>query len=60
MYTKSNIRHPQIVGFGISNKETFQQATQHAAGAIIGSAFIKHITANGIDNLDEFVSPILT
>ncbi len=55
-----NLKNPQIVGFGISNKETFQQATKQAAGAIIGSAFIKHITANGISNIDEFVNPILS
>ena len=28
---------PQIVGFGISNAQTFQAATQHTRGAIIGS-----------------------
>ncbi|MEM9674222.1 MAG: tryptophan synthase subunit alpha [Cyclobacteriaceae bacterium] len=33
--------HPQLIGFGISNQETFQQACQYAQGAIIGSAFIK-------------------
>jgi tryptophan synthase alpha chain len=32
---------PQVIGFGINNKETFNQATQFAKGAIIGSAFIK-------------------
>jgi len=35
------LRHPQLIGFGISNQETFQQACQYAQGAIIGSAFIK-------------------
>ena len=34
------LNNPQIVGFGISNKETFLQATQYAKGAIIGSAFM--------------------
>ncbi len=54
-----NLKNPQIVGFGISNKETFNQATQHAKGAIIGSAFIKHLTTNGINTVDQFVNPIL-
>jgi len=54
-----NLKNPQIVGFGISNKETFNQATQHAKGAIIGSAFIKHLTNNGIDTVEQFVKPIL-
>ncbi len=53
------LKNPQIVGFGISNKATFTQATQHAKGAIIGSAFIKHLTNNGIDTVDQFVKPIL-
>ncbi len=55
-----NLKNPQIVGFGISNKQTFQQATQQARGAIIGSAFIKHISTNGIANLDQFVNPIIS
>jgi tryptophan synthase alpha chain len=54
-----NLKNPQIVGFGISNKETFVQATTHAKGAIIGSAFIKYIDAQGIDKIDEFVGNIL-
>ncbi len=53
-----NLRNPQIVGFGISNNETFTQATKTAKGAIIGSAFIKHITNNGIDRIGDFVRGI--
>ena len=29
-----------MVGFGISNKATFQAACEHASGAIIGSRFV--------------------
>lgn len=46
---------PQIVGFGISNKKTFKQATSHAHGAIIGSAFIKFLK-NKKDNFEDFIS----
>ncbi|ARV10359.1 tryptophan synthase subunit alpha [Winogradskyella sp. PC-19] len=56
---KMNLKNPQIVGFGISNKETFNQSTKQAKGAIIGSAFIKHVTINGIDTLGDFTKPIL-
>ena len=35
------LRNPRLIGFGISNSETLQAAQQHAAGAIIGSGFIK-------------------
>ncbi|WP_299113058.1 tryptophan synthase subunit alpha [uncultured Winogradskyella sp.] len=52
------LNNPQVVGFGISNNETFTQATRQAKGAIIGSAFIKHVTANGIDTIDDFVNTI--
>ncbi|GGI56939.1 tryptophan synthase subunit alpha [Winogradskyella haliclonae] len=52
------LSNPQIVGFGISNNETFMQATKQAKGAIIGSAFIKHVTANGVDTIDTFVDNI--
>ena len=53
------LNNPQIVGFGISNNETFAQATHYAKGAIIGSAFIKHLTNNGVDKIDSFVKQIL-
>ena len=52
------LKNPQIVGFGISNAETFGQATQKAKGAIIGSAFIKHLTENGVDGISDFVKQI--
>lgn len=54
-----NLNNPQIIGFGISNNETFTQATEYAKGAIIGSAFIKHLTTNGIDTIDTFVKSIV-
>ena len=53
-----NLKNPQIVGFGISDHETFSQATKFAKGAIIGSAFIKHVTNNGIDNINRFIALI--
>ena len=53
-----DLKNPQIVGFGISNAETFQKATQKAKGAIIGSAFIKHLTKNGVDTIGDFVKQI--
>ncbi len=52
------LKNPQIVGFGISNNETFLQATKTTKGAIIGSAFIKHITNNGVNSISDFVKKI--
>lgn len=54
-----NLKNPQVVGFGISNRETFTQATNQAKGAIIGSAFIKHLTQNGTNTIADFVSKII-
>ncbi|MEL7145782.1 MAG: tryptophan synthase subunit alpha [Bacteroidota bacterium] len=36
-----NLRNPRLIGFGISNNETYSKACAYAQGAIIGSAFIK-------------------
>ena len=35
-----NLRNPRMVGFGISNKQTFEAACSHSSGAIIGSRFV--------------------
>lgn len=54
-----NLKNPQVIGFGISNNETFTQATKYAKGAIIGSAFVKHVTNSGIKSIDSFIKSIL-
>ncbi|MBR4379959.1 MAG: tryptophan synthase subunit alpha [Bacteroidaceae bacterium] len=35
-----NLRNPRMVGFGISNQQTFDAACSHASGGIIGSRFV--------------------
>lgn len=52
------LKNPQIVGFGISDNESFRQATKYAQGAIIGSAFIKHLTTEGTGKISQFVNSI--
>lgn len=52
------LKNPLIVGFGINNKKTFEQATKSTSGAIIGSAFVKHLTENGISGIASFISKI--
>ncbi|MGY6742990.1 MAG: tryptophan synthase subunit alpha [Cecembia sp.] len=37
------LKNPRLIGFGISDAETFSTASQYSNGAIIGSAFIKKI-----------------
>lgn len=42
------LRNPRMVGFGISNRQTYEAACAHASGAIIGSRFVSLLNeANG-------------
>lgn len=50
------LRNPLMVGFGISDKKSFSKACEYASGAIIGSAFIKHLE-NG-EEINKFVQRI--
>jgi tryptophan synthase alpha chain len=52
------LENPRLIGFGISNYQTFRTACQYANGAIIGSAFIKALARDGslADIVAEFVS----
>lgn len=42
-----NLAQPRLIGFGISDKDSFQTACRYAHGAIIGSAFIKALGEDG-------------
>lgn len=48
-----NLKNPRLIGFGISNSETFTTASNYSNGAIIGSAFIKVLKNS--ENLKEDV-----
>lgn len=48
-----NLRNPVLVGFGVSNQTTFDQACRHTHGAIVGSAFIR--TMQHADNWQSAV-----
>ena len=39
--SKFGLKNPRLIGFGISNAKTFQNACRYSHGAIIGSAFVK-------------------
>ena len=55
---KMNLNTPTVVGFGISNAATYQAATKHSKGAIIGSAFIQFLEKEGIDQIEKFIASI--
>ena len=52
---KLNLSNPLLIGFGISNKKTFQAACQNSNGAIIGSAYIKYIENHGVSKTRDFI-----
>lgn len=52
-----NLKNPTLIGFGISNKETFDSACAHASGAIVGSAFIKALGEN--DTIEKAVEVLV-
>lgn len=52
------LKTPQVVGFGISNAETYQTATRFSRGAIIGSAFIQFLEKKGVAAIPDFIKSI--
>jgi tryptophan synthase alpha chain len=52
-----NLKNPTLVGFGVSNKETFRAAADHSRGCIIGSAFIKLL--GSCQSIDEAVETLI-
>ncbi|WP_395066768.1 tryptophan synthase subunit alpha [Flavobacterium sp.] len=41
------LQNPHLIGFGVHDKKTFETVCEFGSGAIIGSAFIKHLDKNG-------------
>ena len=57
---KMNLSVERLIGFGISNKETFDNACQYASGAIIGSAFINQLNKDDSNEaITSFVGSII-
>ena len=54
------LNNPRLIGFGISNHETFSTACQYANGAIIGSAFIRMLekSTNLSADIHEFAAMV--
>lgn len=44
---KMNLRSKLLIGFGISDKASFEKASNYTNGAIIGSAFVKALEGEG-------------
>lgn len=56
---KMGLKNPTMIGFGISNQESFDKAAQYTRGAIVGSAFVKFLdTPNALEHFSGFVNSI--
>lgn len=52
-----NLRNPRLIGFGISNKKTFDSACAYSSGAIIGSKFVTLLQCEA--SVDEAVQKLV-
>jgi tryptophan synthase alpha chain len=53
------LKNPAIIGFGISNQQSFKKACEYASGAIVGSAFVKLLGhENYMAQIPEFIQSI--
>jgi tryptophan synthase alpha chain len=55
-----NLSNPHLIGFGVHDKKSFETVCEFSSGAIIGSAFIKYLAANGTtkNDIENFVKEI--
>jgi tryptophan synthase alpha chain len=55
-----NLKNPTIIGFGIKDKETYENACKYSNGAIIGTAFIQYLKQYGIakESIQTFIKNI--
>ena len=57
---RMNLHNPTLIGFGISDHESFLRASEYSSGAIIGSAFIKRLEADhGKLDVDQTVTTFI-
>lgn len=54
-----SLTNPAIIGFGISDKASFDKACEYANGAIVGSAFVKLLAEeNYLGKIPDFIAGI--
>lgn len=53
------LKNPAIIGFGITDGKSFSKACEYAAGAIVGSAFVKLLGTEGyLEKIPGFIEAI--
>lgn len=52
--------NPLLIGFGIQDKHSYNQACSYSQGAIIGTAFVKHLSKQPLSqsSINEFIESI--
>lgn len=57
---KLELKNPQLIGFGIKDKESFENVCKYASGGIIGTAFIRTLAKEGNMNekIHEFIKSL--
>ncbi len=57
---KLQLKNPQLIGFGIKDKESFENVCKYASGGIIGTAFIQTLAKKGnmVENIHEFIKSL--
>ncbi len=55
------LKHPVLTGFNINNRDSYLKACEYSRGAIIGSAFIRAISKEGVleENIKSFIKSII-
>jgi tryptophan synthase alpha chain len=55
-----NLRNPRLIGFGVSNRATFDAALANASGAIVGSEFVRLLaeTASPAEAVEKLLEAI--
>lgn len=56
--SKMQLKNKLITGFGIKDAKTFEQGAANTDGCIVGSAYIKFLNENEIDQTPEFINKI--
>ena len=53
------LKNPTMIGFGISNRQSFNKAAEYTRGAIVGSAFVKFLDIpDALQHFPEFMTSI--
>jgi tryptophan synthase alpha chain len=57
--SEMELQQPILTGFGISNRDTYEAACRYTRGAIVGSAFVRHLeSGNWREGIPAFLQSV--